>query len=156
MKTKITKILSLTLALCAILMLSACGSSSSSGGEAATEVYTTQYDFVEAGYEGDCINTIATTLVLDGNGNYTLVSNFLVNQVSGAVVFYETSFYEGTYTVDSEADGIKTVTLSDATYALDNLSGVGTTSDEDASLLEDGAGQTVTCDTSSNTLTLAE
>lgn len=155
MKTKITKLLTLAMALCAALTLSACSGGSASA-EAAVEVYTTQYDSVEAGYEGDCINTIATTLVLDGNGNYTLVSNFLVNQVSGVVVYYETNFYEGTYTVDSEADGVKTVTLSDATYALSNLSGVGATSDEDASLLDGGAGQTVTCDTSSNTLTLAE
>lgn len=155
MKTKITKLLTLAMALCAALTLSACSGGSASA-EAAVEVYTTQNDFVEAGYEGDCVNTIATTLVLDGNGNYTLISNMMVNQVSGVVVYFETSFYEGTYTVDSEADGVKTITLSDATSAMVNASGVGTTSDEDATLLDGGAGQTVTCDTSSNTLTLAE
>jgi hypothetical protein len=150
---KLVKIFALVLSLTMILTLSACG-----GGAKAepAEVYNCQSDFVEAGYEGDCISTIASTLVLNSDGSYTLVSNFFVNQVSGVVVFFTTNYYTGTYTVDSEADGVKTVTLSDATHCVSNMNGTATTSDEDSSLLEDGAGQTVTCDTATLTLTLAE
>lgn len=146
------KIIAMVLTLMLALGLTACGGDSSASAPA--EVYTTQSDFIEAGYEGDCINQIASTLVLNADGTYTLVSNFTVNQISGVVVFYTTTFYQGTYTVDSEEDGVKTVTLSDATSAVSNSMGAPTTSDDDAELLEDGAGQTVTCDTTNNQLTL--
>lgn len=149
---KLSKILAIVLtvaALCA--MMTAC----SSGAKAApAEVYTAQFAFVEAGYEGDCVNNTNQTLILNADGSYTYVENFNVNQVSGIVVFFSTTHYTGTYKVDSEADGVKTVTLSAPTAALNNSAGNATTSAEDPSLLEGFAGGTVTCDTGNNSWNL--
>ena len=109
-------------------------------------------DFVEAGYEGDCINTNAYTLILSGD-NYTLQKAFYVNQISGVIVANTTAQYPGTCTV-SEADGVKTVTLNAPTEAFCNLNGGVSTSAEDPDLLSDFEWSTITCDTATKTLTL--
>ena len=147
---KLSKILSLALVLLMMVaMLSACGEK---GGPA--ELYNCQSDFVEAGYEGDCIMTNAYVLALNTDGSYTLMKNFFVNQVSGIVVAYTTDYFSGTYTVKSEADGVKTVELSAPTSCVENMNGSPLTSAEDSSLLEGFTGGTVTCDTATNTLTM--
>lgn len=151
MKKFIAKIVAAALLLTALATLCACGGSAKA---APAEVYTTQYAFVEAGYEGDCVNNVANTLVLNADGTYTYINNFTVNQVGGVVVFYTTDFYTGTYKVDSTADGVKTVTLAAPTAAVSNGMGTATTSAEDASLLEGFGGATVTCDTANNQLGL--
>ena len=127
----------------------------SSGGSAEpAEAYNSHIAFVEAGYEGDCINTINTTLILNPNKTYTMITDMCVNQVSGIIVFSNTSYFEGTYEVTSEADGVKTVSLSDATTASSNAAGVVTTSAEDASLLDGCKAQTAVCNSTDNSLTL--
>ena len=127
------------------------------GGSASSEpaeVYTSHNNFVEAGYEGDCINTVNTTLILNADGSYTLVSDFIVNQVSGIIVFSNTTYYEGTYEVTGESDGVKTVNLSDAVSASSNAAGLVTTSADDASLLDGCKAQTVTCNAADNSVTM--
>ena len=150
---KLSKILVLALTLVMIVtLLSACGEKGPAAGPA--ELYNCQSDFVEAGYEGDCIMTNAYVLALNTDGSYTLMKNFFVNQVSGLVVAYVTDYYTGTYTVKSESDGVKTVELSAPTSCLENMNGSPLTSAEDSSLLEGFTGGTVTCDTATNTLTM--
>ena len=64
------------------------------GGSASAEpaeVYNSHTNFVEAGYEGDCINTVNITLILNADMTYTLVNDFCVNQVSGIIVFSNTT-----------------------------------------------------------------
>lgn len=148
---KMSKIAVLALAFVMLASLAACG-----GGKAATpaEVYTAQSAYIEAGYEGECVNDLVDTLVLNADGAYTWTHTMMVNHnEAGVIVYYMTTIYEGTYTVDSEADGVKTVTLSDATKAMVNLNGGASTSDSDSSLLEGGEGRTVTCDTSNCSVT---
>lgn len=151
---KLSKILIGLLAVLTLVSLSACGQSGSA--TSAAELYNCQSDFVESGYEGDCIMTTAYVLALNGDGSYTLMKNFFVNQVSGIVVAYTTDYFDGTYTVDSESDGVKTVTLSAPTSCLENVNGSPVTSTEDSSLLDSFAGCTVTCDTATNSLTMPE
>ncbi len=93
-------------------------------------------------------------LALNTDGSYTLIKNFFVNQISGLVVAYTTDYFSGTYTVDSEADGVKTVTLSAPTSCVENMNGAASTSSEDSSLLEGFTGGTVTCDTATKALTM--
>ena len=76
------KFLAILLSMVMVMSLAACGSGS------AAEYYSGEVDWVEAGYEGDCIITNHVGLVLNGDGTYTLEDAFLVNQVSGAIVFY--------------------------------------------------------------------
>lgn len=124
------------------------------GASAPAEAYNAHVAFVEAGYEGDCLNTLNTTLILNADGSYTLLTDMCVNQISGIIVFSNSTYYSGTYEVVSETDGVKTVQLNDAVSAVSNAAGIVTTSDDDASLLDGGKAQTVTCDTSDNSLTL--
>ena len=130
------------------------GGSGSGASSEPAEVYNFHTNFVEAGYEGDCINTMNNTLILNADGSYTLVTDFMVNQVSGIVVFSNTTYYEGTYEVAGETDGVKTVNLSDATSASSNAAGLVTTSAEDASLLDGCKAQTVTCNTADYSLVM--
>jgi hypothetical protein len=149
---KMSKVLACLMAVLTLVSLCACGQSGSAASSA--ELYNCQSDSVEAGYEGDCIMTTAYVLALNSDGSYTLMKNFFVNQVSGIVVAYTTDYFTGTYKVDSEADGVKTVTLSAATDCLENVNGSPLTSTDDSSLLEGFTGGTVTCDTATNTLTM--
>ena len=124
------KFLAILLSMVMLMSLAACGSGS------AAEYYSGEVDWVEAGYEGDCIITNHVGLVLNGDGTYTLEDAFLVNQVSGAIVFYTKTFYTGKYTAEkADADGIKTVSLQAPTSAVQNLNGVVATSAEDADIL---------------------
>ena len=145
------KLMSIVMVLALAVGVTACGSSAKSAG-GSVEVYSYAEDFVEAGYEGDCINTNAYTLILSGD-NYTLQKAFYVNQISGVVVANTTTQYTGTCTV-SEANGVKTVTLNAPTEAFCNLNGGVSTSAEDPDLLSDFEWSTITCDTATKTLTL--
>lgn len=150
---KLSKVLTLVLALTMILSLAACGEKGPAAGPA--ELYNCQSDFVEAGYEGDCIMTNAYVLALNTDGSYTLMKNFFVNQVSGVVVAFTTDYFTGTYTAtEPDADGVKTVTLSAPTSCVENMNGSASTSADYPDLLESFAGGTVTCDTVTNTLTI--
>ena len=147
---KLSKVLALALTLVMIVtLLSACG-----GGAAAgpAEYYYYRVDHVDAGYEGDVINTDYYSLVLNADGTYKLVWDAFVNQVSGVVVYFDANTFTGTYTVKSEADGVKTVELSAPTKALNNLNGALMTSAEDSSLLELFTGATYACDTAAGTM----
>ena len=151
---KLSKILTIALALVMIVtLLSACG-----GKKAApAEVYTCQSDFVEAGYEGDCINTNARVLVLNSDGSYTLIKNFFVNQISGVVVAFTTDYFTGTYTAtEPDADGVKTVTLSAPTSCVENMNGSASTSADYPDLLDGFAGGDVTVDVNTLVLTINE
>ena len=132
------------------------GGNGGSSGAGAAEVYNFHSNFVEAGYEGDCINTVNVTLVLNADKTYTMVNDFCVNQVSGIIVFANSTYYEGTYEIASDENGVKTVNLSDATSALSNAAGTVTSSADDASLLDGCKAQTVTCDSEGMTLTLPQ
>lgn len=145
------KLMSIVMVLALAVGVTACGGSAKSAG-GSVEVYSYAEDFVEAGYEGDCINTNAYTLILSGE-NYTLQKAFYVNQISGVVVANTTTQYTGTCTV-SEADGVKTVTLNAPTEAFSNMNGGVSTSAEDPDLLSDFEWNTITCDTATKTLTL--
>ncbi|MBQ1493079.1 MAG: glycoside hydrolase family 3 C-terminal domain-containing protein, partial [Blautia sp.] len=128
-------------------------SGSTGGSGRPAQVYNNHTNFVEAGYEGDCVNTITNTLILNDDKTYTLVNDFCVNQVSGIIVFSNTTYYEGTYEVESEDDSSLTVSLSDATKAISNAAGITSTSADDASLLEGCKARSVTCDKEANTFT---
>ena len=145
------KLMSIVMVLALAVGVTACGGSAKSAG-GSVEVYSYAEDFVEAGYEGDCINTNAYTLIMSGD-NYTLQKAFYVNQISGVIVANTTAQYTGTCTV-SEADGVKTVTLNAPTEAFCNLNGGVSTSAEDPDLLSDFEWSTITCDTATKTLTL--
>lgn len=148
---KLSKVLTLALTLVMIVtLLSACGDSGSKAGPA--EYYFYRVDHVDAGYEGDVINTDYYSLVLNADGTYKLVWDAFVNQVSGVVVYFDANTFTGTYTVKSEADGIKTVELSAPKGALNNLNGALMTSAEDSSLLELFTGATYACDTEAGTM----
>lgn len=144
------KVLAIVLALALAVCMVACSGGS---GSAAAEVYTYEEDFVEAGYEGDCINTNAYTLVLSGD-SYVLQYNFLVNQISGVIVASTKTQYKGSCSV-TEADGVKTVTLEAPTSASCNMNGTVTTEADDPALLTDFEWTTITCDTATLTMTLA-
>lgn len=143
---KMSKVLAVLLAAVTVFAMVGCGSKTS----AKAELYQGRKAYVEAGYEGDCVNDVTTSLVLNGDNTYTLVENTSVCQVGGVVVAYWTYTSEGTYKVDSEADGTKTVTLADATSVVYNMNGSITTSDEESSLMDAGKGKTVTLDTTIN------
>lgn len=139
-----------------VVLMNVIGNKGGGGAAKPAEAYNSHSNFVEAGYEGDCINTINSTLILNADMSYTLMTDMCVNQVSGIIVFSNTTYYKGTYEIVSEADGMKTVKLSDATEATSNAAGHVTTSAEDASLLDGGKAQTVICDTASYTFTTGE
>lgn len=147
------KAIALVLSLCLIFSLAAC----SGGGNAKAapaEVYTFETDFVEAGYEGDCIMTNAYVLVLNSDGTYTLLHNFFVNQISGIIVAYTKTTFNGTYTAGDATDGVKTITLAAPTSGSQNMNGGVTTSAEDADLLSEFEYGTITVDTNTGSLTL--
>lgn len=147
----VKKIVALVVALALAVCMVACNGGGS--GAAAAEVYTYEEDFVEAGYEGDCINTNAYTLVLSGD-SYVLQYNFLVNQISGVIVASTKTQYKGSCSV-TEADGVKTVTLEAPTSASCNMNGTVSTEADDPELLSDFEWTTITCDTATLTMTLA-
>ena len=125
------KALAFFLALTMTFAFAACGAKA-----APAELYTGEVDWVEAGYEGDCIITNRLVLVLNSDGTYTLEDGFFVNQVMGNIVFYTKTVFNGTYTAgQADADGIKTVTLAAPTSGSQNLNGVVATSAEDADIL---------------------
>ena len=125
------KTLAIVLALVMMLAFVACGAKA-----IPAEVYTAESDWVEAGYEGDCIITNRLVLVLNGDGTYNLEDGFFVNQVSGVIVFYTKTMYKGTYTAGTaDAEGNKTVTLAAPTDGYQNMNGVVATAAEDAELL---------------------
>ena len=122
------KALIIILALCMVLSLTACGAKAT-----PAEVYTAESDWVEAGYEGDCIITNRLVLVLNGDGSYSLEDGFFVNQVSGAIVYYVKTMYTGTYTAGAaDAEGNKTITLAAPTGGYQNMNGVVSTVADDA------------------------
>lgn len=127
------KTLVIVLALAMMLTCAACGAQAKA---APAEVYTAEVDWLEAGYEGDCISTNRLVLVLNSDGTYNLEDGFFVNQVSGVIVFYNKTMYKGTYTAGTaDAEGVKTITLNTPTDGYQNVSGVVTTALENAELL---------------------
>lgn len=146
---KSSKVLVMLVVLICAFTLVGCGSKESAKGE----IYQQRSAYVEAGYEGDCINDVTTTLVLNSDKTYTIVENTSVCQISGIVVAYWTYTKEGTYTEDSNDGTTKKVTLSDATSVDYNMNGSVTTSDEDSSLLDKGKGKAITLDTTNNLIT---
>ena len=145
------KALIVILTLCMVLSLAACGDTPAK----PSELYTTESDFVEAGYEGDCINTNRIVLMLGGDGNYILEQGFFVNQIMGNIVFQTKTVYTGTYTAgEPNADGIKTVTLDAPTGGFVNMNGVVTTAAEDAEFLADFAYPTLKVDTNMGVIVL--
>jgi len=125
------KAIALILALAMVFTLTACG-----GSAKPAEVYTAESDWVEAGYEGDCVITNRLVLVLNDDGTYFLEDGFFVNQVSGAIVYYVKTAYQGTYTAGAaDADGVKTVTLTAPTNGYQNMNGVVSAAKDDAEIL---------------------
>ena len=125
------KTIAIVLTLVMLLAFVACGAKAT-----PAEVYTAESDWVEAGYEGDCIITNRLVLVLNGDGTYALEDGFFVNQVSGAIVYYTKTMYKGTYTAgQADADGVKTVTLAAPTGGYQNMNGVVSTAADDAEIL---------------------
>lgn len=145
------KAITLVLSLCLIFSLAACGSGSKAS---PAEVYTFESDFIEAGYEGDCINTNAYVLVLNSDGTYTFIHNFFVNQVSGVIVASTKTTFNGTYTAGEAADGVKTVTLAAPTSGMQNMNGGVSTSAEDPELLSEFEYGTITVDANTGALSL--
>ena len=147
MKKTLAIILALAMTLALTFALVGCGKS------APAELYTGEFDFVEAGYEGDCINTNRTILVLNSDGTYTLEEGFFVNQVSGAIVYYTKTVSHGTYTAEKpDGDGVKTVSLAAPTSGLSNLNGAITTSQEDSSILSELTAKTLKVNTTSGSI----
>ncbi len=144
------KILAMLLVMVCGLTAVSCGSSKAA---AKPEIYQGRSAYVEAGYEGDVVDDVVTTLVLHDDGTYTAIENTSIVQVAGIVVTYWTYTMEGTYTVDSSDDATKTVTLSDATSVEYNINGSVSTSADDSSLLDYGKGKTVTIDLVSSSIT---
>ncbi len=142
------KILAILLAMVCGLTVVSCGSSES----VKPEIYQSRSAYVEAGYEGDVVDDVTTTLVLHDDGTYTNIENTSIVQVAGIVVAYWTYTMEGTYTVDSSDSATKTVTLSDATAVEYNINGSVSTNKDDSALLDYGKGKTVTIDLVSNTI----
>jgi predicted small lipoprotein YifL len=134
---KMSKFFTVLLAVMMVLSLMACGSSSSKGD---TEVYFADEDWVESGYEGDCINTSTKNLVLAADGTYAYTEGMLVNQISGVIVFNTKTTYFGTYTVGNDTSDTKVVNLSAPTRAINVAAGVTTTSADDSSILEGFSG----------------
>lgn len=144
------KTIAIILTLVMLLAFVACGAKA-----APAELYTAEQDFVEAGYEGDCINTNRWVLVLGGDGNYTLEQGFFVNQIMGNIVFYTKTVYQGTYTAgEKNAEGVKTITLAAPTAGFVSMNGAITTSAEDAEFLADFSMNSVKVDTTSGSLLL--
>ena len=125
------KTIAIILSLVFVLAFVACGAKAT-----PAEVYTAEHDWVEAGYEGDCIITNRLVLVLNGDGTYNLEDGFFVNQIMGNIVFYTKTMYKGTYTAgQADAEGNKTITLAAPTGGYQNMNGVVSTSAEDPELL---------------------
>ncbi len=143
------KILAVLLATVCALTVVSCGSTKS----VKPEIYLGRSAYVEAGYEGDVVDDVTTTLVLHDDGTYTAIENTSIVQVAGIVVTYWTYTMEGTYKVDSSDAATKTVTLSDATSVAYNINGSVSTSKDDSALLDYGKGKTVTIDLVSSTIT---
>lgn len=130
------KVLAAVLVVLMAVGLTACGG----GTKGEAEVYFTDEDWVEDGYEGDCVNTNIKNLFLAPDGSYAYTEGMVVNQISGIIVFSNKTTYFGTYKVASEDSESKTVTLSAPTKAINIANGVTTSSEEDSSLLGGFAG----------------
>lgn len=129
---KMKKLIATGLAVVCAMSMVACGKSG------AAEVYTAEVDSVEAGYEGDCVNTDQDILVLNADGTYTLTHGFYVNQISGVVVANIKNVYNGKYTAgEANEDGQKEITLEAPTSGYTNMNGSVTLSSDDPSVLED-------------------
>ena len=115
------------------------------------ETYFGNTVYAEAGYENDCYNGVAKVLHLYEDGTFELIDNTSIIQVSYIVVTNWAYIVTGTYTVDSDEDGTKEITLhgTAVTYV---MNGSVTTSEEDAELLEDYAELKVEVDAESFSL----
>ena len=107
--------------------------------------------YCEAGYENDVYNGVAKVLELNDDGTFTLVDNTSIIHNSYKVVTNWAYIVTGTYTVDSDEDGTKEITLT-ATSVIYVMNGSVTTSEEDAELLEDYVGLQLEVDTESHSL----
>ncbi len=130
---KLNKVIAMALVATAALGFTACG-----GAKGSAELYSTQSDFVEAGYEGDCVNTTQQILVLSPDGTYTYEDDFQVHQISGVIVANNRTVYKGKYTAgDADADGVKEISLEAPTEGYVSMNGAVTPSSDDAEFLGD-------------------
>ena len=100
------------------------------------EVYTSQYAYIEEGYEGDVWDGVCETLILNEDGTYVRMENTSIIHVSGSIVTYWTYTATGTYEVVEEDEEIKVVALSAPTDVYYVMNDAATTVEEDDSLLD--------------------
>ena len=119
------------------------------------ETYFGNTVYCEAGYENDVYNGVAKVLHLYEDGTFELVDNTSIIHNSYVVVTNWAYIVTGTYTVDSDEDGTKELTLN-GTAVTYIMNGSVTTSEEDAELLEDYAELKVEVDAESFSLKVLE
>ena len=117
----------------------------------AETTYVGNTVYCEAGYENDVYNAVAKVLTLKDDGTFLLVDNTSIIHNSYKVVTNWAYIVTGTYTVDSDEDGTKEITLT-ATSVIYVMNGSVTTSEEDAELLEDYVGLQLEVDSESHSL----
>ena len=111
----------------------------------AETTYVGNTVYCEAGYENDVYNGVAKVLHLYEDGTFELVDNTSIIHNSYVVVTNWAYIVTGTYTVDSDEDGTKEITLT-GTAVTYIMNGSVTTLEEDPDLLEDYEELTVECD----------
>ena len=102
------------------------------------EVYYGNSVYCEAGYENDVYNGVATVLNLYEDGTFQFIENTSIIHVSYEVKANWAYIVTGTYTVDSDDEGTRVLTLT-GTAVTFVMNGNPTTSEEDPELLEDYA-----------------
>lgn len=135
-----------------------CGLVGCSGGEAAAaSTYTASDAAVTPGYEGDCWDCYVDALTLNPDGTYTMIDGDYILQQSGVIVTTKNTVYTGTYEKgEADAEGATQVTLSAPTSGSYIENGAAVSSEEDATILEDYAEQTVTVNDTTLAFTYAE
>ena len=102
----------------------------------AENLYFGNWVYCEAGYENDVYDGVAYFLILRDDGTFLYVENTSIIHVSYEVKANWAYIVEGTYTIDSDDEGTKEVTLKGETVTF-VMMGNPTTSEEDPELLED-------------------
>ena len=102
------------------------------------EVYYGNSVYCEAGYENDVYNGVCTVLNLYEDGTFQFIENTSIIHVSYEVKVNWAYIVTGTYTVDSDDEGTRELTLK-GTAVTFVMNGNPTTSEEDPELLEDYA-----------------
>lgn len=103
---------------------------------AAEKLYYGNWVYCEAGYKNDVYNGVTYVLILNDDGTFKYLENTSIIHVSYEVKANWGYIVEGTYTITSDDEGTKEVTLNGAKVTF-VMNGNPTTSDEDPDLLED-------------------